>query len=206
MINHWEETPFDPKRGLLSPTTIRYTYSVLRIALGRALKQGKSCGTLRRTWSTCRPRRRWSSDRWQRIRRAHCIAGTATDRLGPLYAVAIATGLRQGELLALRWPDVDLDAGTLTVRHTLRRRTHELGEPKTKSGQRTLELAGAAIDALRVQRTRQSAARVTPLFVFTSRNGTPLTHGTSRRTSRRHSSGWDSPASGSTTYATRTPR
>ena len=43
----------------------------------------------------------------------------AGDRLKSLYVVAVATGLRQGELFALRWEDVDLDTGTLWVRHTL---------------------------------------------------------------------------------------
>jgi integrase len=40
-------------------------------------------------------------------------------RLHPLLTVALATGLRQGELLALRWADVDLERGTLAGRHTL---------------------------------------------------------------------------------------
>ena len=47
---------------------------------------------------------------------------------------AIGTGLRQGELLALRWSDVDLESGRLTVRHTLQRGTRELAEPKTERG------------------------------------------------------------------------
>jgi integrase len=41
------------------------------------------------------------------------------DRLGALYVVAVTTGMRQGELLALRWSDVDLEARTLRVRATL---------------------------------------------------------------------------------------
>jgi integrase len=56
------------------------------------------------------------------------------DRLEALYVLAIHTGMRQGELLALKWDDVDLERGVLRVRRTL---THEdkafvLGEPKTK--------------------------------------------------------------------------
>jgi integrase len=41
------------------------------------------------------------------------------DRLEALYVMAVTTGLRQGELLGLRWDDVDLEAGTLQVRRTL---------------------------------------------------------------------------------------
>ena len=52
------------------------------------------------------------------------------DRLAPLYTTAIATGMRQGELLALRWQEVDLDERTLTVRHTLRLGTRTLAAPR----------------------------------------------------------------------------
>ncbi len=43
---------------------------------------------------------------------------TEADRLGPLWQLALGTGMRRGELMGLRWIDVDLDAGTLHVRHT----------------------------------------------------------------------------------------
>ena len=64
-------------------------------------------------------------------------------------------GLRQGEILGLRWSDVDLGRGTLTVRHTLRTGTDQLAEPKTERARRTLRL-GADVNAnLRAHRTRR---------------------------------------------------
>ena len=54
------------------------------------------------------------------------------DRLCPLYVVAIHTGLRQGELLALRWSDVDLEAGTLTVTGTLDRKIRQRTDPEDR--------------------------------------------------------------------------
>src|SRR5262245_51071748 len=57
------------------------------------------------------------------------LAATASERPGPMYTVAVSTGLRLGELLALRWCDVDEDAATLTVRHTLDRTNRDLVEP-----------------------------------------------------------------------------
>ena len=59
------------------------------------------------------------------------------DRLGSLYTTAVALGMRQGELLALRWSDLDFDAGTISIRHTLRRGVRTLGEPKTDGAKRT---------------------------------------------------------------------
>jgi integrase len=103
------------------------------------------------------------------------------DRLGPLYALAIATGMRQGELLGLRWSDVDLDTGTLVVRHTMRRKTHELAEPKTERARRMLRLGTIAVNTLRDQRRRQLEERLASGrhwqerdLIFTTKVGTAL--------------------------------
>lgn len=57
------------------------------------------------------------------------------DPLGPLYLTALATGLRQGELLGLTWDDVDLDRGWLSVRRQLQRINGEytLSMPKSEA-------------------------------------------------------------------------
>ena len=79
------------------------------------------------------------------------------DRLEALYVLAIATGLRQGELLALNWEDVDLERGVLRVRRTLTRTGGKvsLGEPKTKKSRRSVNLTAAAAGALRSHLSRQ---------------------------------------------------
>jgi integrase len=79
------------------------------------------------------------------------------DRLEALYVLALNTGMRQGELLALKWDDVDLERGALRVRRTL---THAnkafvLGEPKTKNSRRTIRLTTHAVDALRAHLSHQ---------------------------------------------------
>jgi integrase len=109
------------------------------------------------------------------------LATVVDDRLGALYMLAIATGMRQGELLALRWQDVDLDGGRLTIRHTLRLGTRELAEPKTERARRTLRLGIDTLSALREHRRRQLEERlaagrrwVDGDFVFATSIGTPL--------------------------------
>ena len=82
------------------------------------------------------------------------------DRLEALYMTAIGLGLRQGELLALRWSDVNLDAGTLTVRHTRNSRTGTLAEPKTERSRRTLRLGAELAGALQEHRRRQLEERL----------------------------------------------
>jgi integrase len=105
----------------------------------------------------------------------------AGDRLAPLYTTAIATGMRQGELLALRWQEVDLDARTLTVRNTLRLGTRTLAAPKTERARRTLRLGADVTAVLREHRVRQLEERLAAGtrwqdgdFVFASSIGTPL--------------------------------
>lgn len=110
----------------------------------------------------------------------------AYDRLAALYIVAIITGMRQGELLGLRWDDVDLEAGTLRIRHALQRvgSGMQLVKPKTEKSQRVISLPAVAVEALRAHRQRErqwrlymgSAWRGSKLgdLVFTSTLGTPL--------------------------------
>ncbi len=66
------------------------------------------------------------------------------DRLEALYVLAIHTGMRQGELLGLRWKEVDLEAGVLQVRGT-----------KTARSRRTVKLSQTALEALKSHLERQ---------------------------------------------------
>lgn len=175
-------------RGDLSPTTVRYVCSVLRIALGRALKQGKvmrNVATLVDAPAKATPEIRPLDV----AQVGTFLASVAGDRLEALYTVAIATGLRQGELFALRWSDVDVEAGTLTVRHTLERGTCRLAEPKTRRARRTVRLGPTSLATLREHRRVQLEERVAAGrrwrdldLVFATAIGSPLdsrnvTHG-----------------------------
>jgi integrase len=167
-------------RGGLSPTTRRYAYSVLRIALGRAVKGGKVSRNVATLVDAPAKARREMHPLSAEQTRAF-LQATANGRHGPLYAVAVATGMRQGELLGLRWQDVDLEARTLAVRYTLVSGTDDLAEPKTERSRRTLRLSATALGALREQRRRQLEERLAVgrrwhdrEFVFTNRTGGPL--------------------------------
>ena len=109
------------------------------------------------------------------------------DRLEALYQVVMALGLRQGEALGLQWDAVDLEAGALTVRRSLRRYegTYHLDDVKTARSRRTLALPEPLVAALRTHRDRQRFERLQAgaawqgddwNLVFTRRDGRPL-HG-----------------------------
>ena len=92
------------------------------------------------------------------------LEAASGDRLEALYVLAVSTGMREGELLGLKWADVDLDgaAGSLRVRRTLTRRGGKvaLGEPKTKKSRRTLRLTPRAVEALKRHRARQAGEKL----------------------------------------------
>ena len=78
------------------------------------------------------------------------------DRLEALYVVAIATGLRQGELLALKWEDVELENGIIRVKRTLTRTggKYTVGPPKSNRS-RSVGLTKRAVEALRTHLSLQ---------------------------------------------------
>lgn len=87
----------------------------------------------------------------------HLLDAVRGDRLEALYVLALNTGMRQGELLALKWDDVDLEGGLLRVRRTLTKagKTYVTGEPKTTKSRRAIRLTTGAADALRNHLSRQ---------------------------------------------------
>jgi integrase len=113
------------------------------------------------------------------LRAAH----EAGDRLEALYVLAVHTGLRQGELLGLKWDDVDLEDGSLQVRCTLTITKNGLvfTSPKTAGSRRSVKLTGMATDALKSHLERQLGEidRVGSLWsenglIFASETGDPL--------------------------------
>jgi integrase len=159
-------------RGDLSASTVRYAYSVLRTALGYALRQGavvRNVATLVDPPAKSRP----EMQPMTRDEARAFMQGIHGDRLQALYVTALGTGLRQGEILALRWQDIDLIRGELTVRHTLGRFSRQLEPTKTPRSRRTLRLPQQVTAALAAQRERQAVVPLSGL-VFTSNGGAPL--------------------------------
>ena len=111
------------------------------------------------------------------------LEAASGDRFEALYVLAITAGLRRGELLGLRWQDVDLERGSLQVRQQLVRTKKDglsFTSPKG-GGSRGLKLIQGAIDALKNHRKRQNEERLrlgtlwqNTGLVFTTVTGTPM--------------------------------
>ena len=165
-----------------APRTVRYTLAVLRRALGQAVLWGRVPRNV--ALLTTPPAAVWHEQTALTPEQGRALLAAARgDRLEAMYRVALALGLRLGEVLGLRWVDVDLAAGTLRVTQTVQRIGGQLvfGEPKTRRSRRTLPLPTSLNRSLADHRERQRAARERvgrawsdSGLVFTTRLGTPL--------------------------------
>ncbi len=169
----------------LAPATIRKTHNVLHRALGQAVKWGAVSRNVAAAVDPPRvPRTEMRPPTLDQARKLLETAATAPDRLLPLWTLAIYTGARQGELLGLKWEDVDFARGTLQIRRTLERIEHAVpvfAEPKSATSRRLVALGPAAVDVLRVHKARQNEERLAAggyyadyELVFATRAGTPL--------------------------------
>ncbi len=103
------------------------------------------------------------------------------------WSVALALGLRQGEALALRWEDIDLDSGTLTVKRSMQRLVGKglvFDEPKSRASRRAIMLPNGLRDALRAHRAAQLEERLAAGsewqengLLFAQVNGRPIDPG-----------------------------
>jgi integrase len=143
--------------GKLSPTTVALVHNVLH----RALKQAVRWGLLtRNVTEAVEPPRETTPEyiTWNEHQVAAFLAVTDQDEWAALWRLALLTGMRRGEILGLKWEDVDFARGVLAVKRTLSRGkdgTFVFGTPKTASGRRSIALPRSAVDSLRKHRVKQ---------------------------------------------------
>ena len=141
--------------GGSSPRTVQYIHTTLRKALQDAVSDGLIPRNVADGIRAPRPKKKEINPLSPEQTRAF-LEAVRGDRLEALYVLAIHRGLRQGELLGLRWEDVDLEAGKLQVRRTLSLTSdgHVFEPPKNGKG-RSIELTQDASVALKRHLTCQ---------------------------------------------------
>ena len=152
------------KGGGLAPKTVRYIHSILRKALADAARKG----TVPRNVAVLADPPKLSA-----TRRAEMKTWTAPElqsfldlcvehRLYPAWFLTAHTGMRRGEVLGLRWRDVDLAASRLSVHQALVSVKYEvqLSDVKTGAGRRTIDLDELVIAMLRTWKRKQTEERL----------------------------------------------
>ena len=180
----------------LAPRTVARIRATLRTALSQAEKWNLVARNVAKLVDLPKPKR--GKIRFLDPSEAQALlSATEGFRLGPVFSVAMAVGLRLGEALGLRWEDVDLERKVLRVEQTLQRLPKAQGEehgrvafgpPKSETSRRSVSLPDFAVLTLQRHRTRQKEERLKAggdwqnlNLVFTSTIGTPVDERNLRR-------------------------
>jgi integrase len=166
----------------LSPRTVEYIHSTARKALAKAEEWDLVRKNVARYASP--PAKEHKEHRTLTVPQSKAFFAAAEgDRLEALYMLALTTGLRRGELLGLKWADMDLEKTALSVNRSMDtlHGPPEEKAPKRQSSRRTVLLVPEAVAALRLHRRRQAEERlaVGPAWrerdlVFPTRLGSPM--------------------------------
>ncbi|MER3401403.1 MAG: site-specific integrase [Thermoflexus sp.] len=164
----------DLERAGVSPRMRQFTHAVLHRALNQAVKwrlvSHNACDAVDRPRVPRKEVRTLDAEQARRL-----LEAARGDRLEALCVLALTTGMRQGELLGLQWEDVDLKAGTVSVRRTLLELNGKLAPGETKSGRpRRVDLPDIAVEALREHRKRMLAEGHPGPWVFCDTRGGPI--------------------------------
>lgn len=174
----------------LSAEYVRYMHSILRSSLNQAVKwkmiSSNPASLADPPKLTHKEKGTWTIQEANQFL-SHTFQD---DLLHVAYLLAIYTGMRQGEILGLRWKDCDLEKGQISICQTLSRTSKGLvfQEPKTKSSRRVIAITDEIVSALKKHKARQNRNKLLlgeayedhNLVVCTSK-GTPIIPSNFRR-------------------------
>ena len=152
----------DGKPGGLSPKSVKYIHTVIHSALEQAKREGMI--TINPADAVKLPQQEQKEIKYLDAAEAAIFLATAKDsKHFAAFFLALNTGMRRGELLGLRWQDIDFKACQLTVNQGLVRVTGKgliFQEPKTKLSNRVINLAPAVLQVLKEHKAEQNEIRL----------------------------------------------
>ncbi len=153
----------DGSRGRpLSAKTVRYIHTIVHKSLSDAVDAGVVPNNVADRAKPPRPDRRSSTEIqcWEAGELARFLDHAAGTRLAAAWRLAAMTGMRRGEVLGLRWTDIDLDAGRLAVRQAVVSVAYAVLHSTPKSHQaRVIDLDPETVRQLRAHRHSQQLER-----------------------------------------------
>jgi integrase len=152
----------------LSRRTVQYTHAIIHRALKQALLWGLVSRNVAELVSAPRPAKKVPVTLTiEEVKKF--LETVKDDRLYPLYILSFSTGMRQGELLGLKWEDIDFEKGIISVKRTLtwiNGKGFVEGEPKSDKSRRSIIVPEIALAAFK--------ERASEGYVFQTSNGTPF--------------------------------
>lgn len=169
----------------LSTRVCRYVHTLVHGMLEQAVKWGKLPRNVADA-ATPPSLKTKKMNVWTPKDAAQFLDFAQQDRLHAVWYLALFAGLRRGELLGLRWQDVNLEQAEVSVNQTLVavKGKLEINEPKTESSKRTISISLDTVAVLQAHQERQNLERERcgelshhTGFVFTTQIGTPINPG-----------------------------
>lgn len=150
--------------GGLSPKTVRYIHTTLHKALGDAVDSGILAMNPAAKAKPPKPSAAKSPEMktWTASELLRFLTHVSDDRLYAAWHLAASTGMRRGEVLGVRWSDVNLDEGRVSVAQALTSVGYKvmISDTKTTRGTRMVDIDPKTVAALRAHRTRQQQERL----------------------------------------------
>ena len=184
--DHLQNLYSDRLRAGQSEQSVKHLHRMLHTALKRAVRFNK----VQRNVAALLlpedlPKVQKSEMKTLRSEEVHLVLAAAEgDRFEALWILAFTTGMREGELLGLKWEDIDLTSAKLSIRRSLKRTPDNrlvLGPTKTRGSVGVVPLTSMAVESLRRRRAAQAAERLRlgetwddQDLVFTNRVGRPI--------------------------------
>lgn len=147
------------ERGPLAAKTVRYIHTTVHKALADAVDAGVIGANVAERAKPPKPGRSGSQriECWEPEELAAFLSAVRGDRLEAAWRLAAMTGMRRGEVLGLRWGDIDLAAARVSIRNAIVTVAYEVLESSPKSHQaRVVDLDPATVDTLRAHRQKRS--------------------------------------------------
>ena len=170
------------KGGPLSPKTVKHAHVVLHRALSDAERLGLVARNVAHVARSPAVDRKEAAT-WTAEELSTFLESVQDDRLYAAYVVLATTGMRRGELFGLRWSDIDLDRGRLSIAQSLLNIDSNLVIEPTKSNRsrRSVALDPGTVEVLRAHKRRQAEERLafgeqwesSYNLVFCKQDGTP---------------------------------
>ncbi|MGB9802640.1 tyrosine-type recombinase/integrase [Desulfofundulus sp.] len=194
-------TPLDVQRAVavlgtrFAPRTVRGAFAILRAALRQAVKWGllgkDPTDGVKLPPTYASEMKVWTEEDIVRFLRT-----ARKSHYYPLFVLALSTGMRIGELLGLKWEDVDLETGEVYIKRTLIDRSIIKGVvfalPKTRTSSRKVPLDPFTVEILKQHKKKQTEARLKKGpdwtdygLVFCTNRGLPLYHSNIRAAFKR---------------------